>query len=250
LSHNIKINFEGLIFARAFSYIRNTNWLKLLLIPGILSSSCYAQNLKTIDLNEINQKKVRMYIKSRSIDRMNDFSSIHPSWNRDKTESDFYRGEKIFYSKYKLSDVWNNYRHANLISSWKGNYVRFGLLISKHSNSVTYIKSTIYPDIDTGQVYFLNLNILKGLFHIPVAFEIINIDPLNKILEFSYIDNNVSKGKQTLHFFDNGDGRTRIVHTSYFRSNSRFRDTRLYPYFHNRFIKEFHRNMGHMVKKV
>ena len=115
--------------------------------------------------------------------------------------------------------------------------------MKKHSTTVVYAKDLLSPEIDTGQVYFLNLRLLKGLLNVPVAFEIINIDAGNKIVEFSYIDSNKERGKQTLKFSDNGDGCTSILHLSYFKSNSTIRDAMFYPLLHRKFIKEFHRNM-------
>jgi len=70
------------------------------------------------------------------------------------------------------------------------------------------------------------------------------------VVEFSYIDDNKAKGKQVIEFFDNGSGSTRIVHRSYFKSESSFRDRILYPPFHKKFIREFHRNMGQIIKKT
>ncbi len=73
---------------------------------------------------------------------------------------------------------------------------------------------------------------MKALFNVPVAFEIINISDNNQLVEISYIDNSKSKGEQTIQFSDNGDGYTRIVHRSYFKSESWLRENLLYPYFH------------------
>jgi hypothetical protein len=133
---------------------------------------------------------------------------------------------------------------------WNGPSIQLGLMISKYSKSVKYAKNFSIPEIDTGQVYFLNLRLMKGLFNIPVAFEIINIDRIRHILEISYLDNNKSRGKQTIQFFDNGDGRTRIDHRSYFKSGSWFREDILYPYFHKKFIREYHRNMKLFIKNI
>jgi hypothetical protein len=231
------------------------NWMTAFLImfffiSGFTLLSCYSQNRKTINVAEIPQKNICTYIESRAIDQMQDFSLIHASWNKESKVSDFHSNKETFYLKNSRSDVWNYYSHTNLIKTWKGHHVTFGLEITKSSNSVVYIHSLEYPVIDTGQVYFLNLSLLKGLVHIPVAFEIINIDAAEEILEFSYLEDNKSRGKQIVQFFDNGDGRTRIVHTSYFKSNSWIRDYLLYPFFHKRFIREFHRNMGNLVKKI
>jgi hypothetical protein len=216
----------------------------------LFSSACIAQLAQTIDIREIPQKKVRRYIEIRKINYMENFSSIQASWKKGTDESDFRAHHKTFIINSKLKDVWSCYRHVYPIKSWNTHFIRVGLLISKKANSVTYLNNCISPEADTGQVVFLDLRLLMGLLNVPLAFEITNIDPFQKILEFSYIDGNKSIGKQTIQFFDNGDGRTRIVHTSYFRSDSPFRDKMLYPYFHTRFIKEFHRNMKHTLEKM
>ena len=216
--------------------------LLLLYLPAV------SQSVETIDLREVPQRKVREYIFLRSFDKLNDFSSIHASWKKNIDEYDFNVTEETFYLREKLPVVWEFYRHANPLMMWNGRSFRFGLLICKCSKSVIYANNSSFPDIDTGQVYFLNLRLIKGLFNVPVAFEIINIDKEKKIMEFSYIDNNKSLGKQTLEFSDDRVGRTRIVHRSYFRSESRLRDDLFYPYFHHKFVEEFHRNMRHFIR--
>jgi hypothetical protein len=232
------------------SDIVNIKVIILLLISGFSSPSglSQSQSFKSINLQDIPQRKVRKYIVSRSIDRMHNFASIHASWKKDIDKSDFKVIKKTFYLRFKLFNVWDCYRHTNAYKMWNGHAVRFGLLISKCSNSVIYTNNSCFPEVDTGQVYFLNIRLMKGLFNVPVAFEIINIDQKQQIVEISYIDNNKSQGKQTIQFFDDGDGSTRIVHLSYFKSKSAFRDKLLYPYFHKKFIKEFHRNMWKVIK--
>jgi hypothetical protein len=222
--------------------------INIILIFVFTSLPVVSQSFNRIKLEDIPQRKVRKYVISGRIDQMNDFSLIHASWNNGINESDFNVNRRIFYLKNKLSNVWDCYRHADPVETWNRKSVQLGLMISKHSNSVIYAGNYYFPEFDTGQVYFLNLRLLKGLFNVPVAFEIINIDNNRQIFEISYINNNKSQGKQTIQFFDNGDGRTRIVHRSYFKSQSRIRDDLFYPLFHKKFIKEFHRNMRHLVK--
>jgi hypothetical protein len=237
-----------MILRIAPSGIVNLKVIILLIMSGFAYLTGVSQNFSRVNLKEIPQRKVRKYIESRSIDKMNEFSSIHASWKKNIDESDFRFMEKTFYLKYKLLDVWECYRYSDPFKMWNGRSVRFGLLISKYSNSVIYSNSYSFPEIDTGHVYFLNIRFVKGLFNIPVAFEIINIDREQHIMEISYIENNKSRGKQTIQFFDNGEGCTRIVHSSYFKSESALRDDLLYPYFHNKFIKEFHGNMRKLIK--
>jgi len=215
----------------------------LLFILGISSVSVASQDFQTINLEEIPQIQVRNYIVSRSINQMDDYSLIHASWKKGNDESSYNTVIKTFYLKSPLSDVWGYYTHSNPVRMWNGECVRFGLMISKYSNSVFYIDNSSFPLIDTGQVFFLGLRLMNGLINVPVAFEMITIDQNQKIVEFSYLDDNKSLGKQTIQFFDNGEGKTRIVHYSYFKSGSSFRDKVFYPYFHKRLIKEFHGNM-------
>jgi hypothetical protein len=210
---------------------------------------CFSQGLTRINLSDVPQRKVRNYLVSRSIDKMDSYYSIHPSWNSESGNEGYKVIEKTFFLNYKLSSVWDFYRHGNTFKIWNEKSIRFGLLISRCPKSVIYARNSFCPEVDTGQIYFLNLRFLKGLFNIPVAFQIINIDQLQRVVEFSYIENNKSRGKQSIQFFDDGMNRTRIVHKSYFKSNSSFRDHWLYPYFHKKFIREFHRNMNKLINQ-
>lgn len=221
----------------------------LLIMSGFIFSPVFSQNPINIDLRKVQSRKVREYIVLRSFDQLNDYSLINASCKRDIDESGFNVIEESFYLKKDLSAVWECYRHADPVKMWNGRSFRFGLLICKCSNSVIYANNLYIPDLDTGQVYFLNLRLMKGLVNVPVAFEIINIDTERRIMEFSYINSNKTRGKQVLEFFDDGDGRTRIVHRSYFKSESRLHDL-VYPYFHYRFIEEFHRKMKKLAKNA
>jgi hypothetical protein len=236
-----------MIFEKKTYDIFSSNVIILILIFVLLSLSGTSQTPETIDLDKVPQRKVRKYIEDLSIDKMQDFSLIHPTWHKGIDESAFNVNAITFYLKHKLSDVWQCYIHANPLRIWNRKSVRLGLEISKGSNSVIYANNPVFPEIDTGQVYFLNLKLIQGLLNVPVAFEVINIDKNQYILETSYIENNKTRGKQTIQFFDNGDGRTRIIHKSFFKSESSFRDNILYPHFHKRFIKKFHRNMEHLL---
>ncbi|MBI5009673.1 MAG: hypothetical protein HZB98_08515 [Bacteroidia bacterium] len=212
-------------------------------IIWLSSLSLSSQNLTLINLEEIPQRKIRSFIKTEEINKMNDFSKIRPSCPDDARESDYNVMVKTFFLNNRISDVWDCYRHADIPHYCNNHSVRFGLLLKKGSNSVVYTGSSELTVIDTGQVYFLNLRLLKGLLNLPVAFEIINIDPRKMVVELSYIEGNKTKGKQSLQFFEESDEITRIVHRSYFKSDSSLRDAVFYPLFHKKFIKEFHKIM-------
>jgi hypothetical protein len=125
--------------------------------------------------------------------------------------------------------------------------VSFGLLISKWQNTVMYRNDEYFAGIDTGQVFYVNLKIMKGLYNLAVGLEIVNIDSTNKSITFSYLKGGKSRGEQTIYFVPTRKGHTEIIHQTAFKSNSFFRDRFLYPYFHRIAINEFHRNMKKSV---
>ena len=241
---------EDMILTKIKSGNGKIRVITLLVFLILLPLPVYSQNHITIILQNIPQKKVREYILIRSFDQLNDFSSIHASWNKNTDKYDFNVITETFYVKNRLPVVWDYYRHTSPLKMWNGRSYRFGLLLCKGPESVIYANGSCIPDIDTGQIYFLNLRLIKGLLNVPVAFEIINIDEEKRIMELSYINNNKSLGKQIIEFSDDGDGQTRIIHTSYFKSDSRLRDGLFYPYFHTKFIEEFHRNMRKLINNV
>jgi len=225
---------------------------RLAILPAIIQLSllsAFSQSPETIDLQKVPPGKVREYIESRSFDHLSDFSSIQASCKGDIDKHDFYVIEETFYLKRKLSTVWESYRHVDPVKMWNGRSFRFGLLVCKCSKAIIYPNSSSIPDLDTGQVYFLNLRLMKGLVKVPVAFEITNIDAGKRIMEFSYIDSNIERGKQILEFYEDGTGRTKIVHRSYFKSESWLRDKFFYPHFHYKFIEEFHSHMRKLIRK-
>lgn len=202
----------------------------------------------SIDLEKIPLKKVRDYIEEREIDHLKEFSLLLASCEKETIEPGLYFCQQEFYIGHRFSEVWSGYRGIDPLKAWNRKSLRFGIMISKHTNGVTYPDSESPVRVETGQVYFLNLRILWGLIKVPVAFEIINIDRGRRLVEYSYIDNNKARGKHILEFHDDGKGGTSIIHRSYFKSESSFRDRYLYPVFHKKFVREFHRNMREMIE--
>lgn len=202
--------------------------------------------LDDINLERIEQKKIRKYIESQIEEGKHQFYEIHPSWNSGKDLSSYSKNEKKYFLKGNLQDIWKGYISADPSKSWNGRKISFGLLLQKFPGHIFYNHDPIMG-VDLGQVYYLNLNLLLGIFNIPVAFEMITVDAEKKIIEFSYIEGNKSNGVQQVKFMDMGDDQTEIIHISYFKSDSRFRDKWIYPFFHNLIINDFHRNMRELL---
>lgn len=195
-----------------------------------------------INLELIQQRKIRKYVECEIEEGTHQFNEIHPSWNTGKDLSSYRKNEMTFFLSGNYKDIWHGYISANLSKSWNGRKVSFGFLIRKFPANIFYNHDPI-AGVDTGQVYFLNLKLMLGIFNVAVAFEIITLDTEKKIIEFSYIEGNKSLGVQQVKFMDIGNERTEIIHTSYYKSDSHFRDKWIYPFFHKIIIKDFHRNM-------
>ncbi len=219
----------------------------LLVLISCLQLITYGQlSFDDVKMEKIHQKKIREYIEGCIGNSKHQFAEIHPSWKRGKDLSPYSKNEMTFCLKGKLEDVWQGYISANPSKSWNGRKVSFGLLIQKFPGNIFYNNDSIMG-VDTGQVYFLNLKLLLGLYKVPVAFEMITVDAEEKVIEFSYIEGNKSSGVQQIKFSDIGGNRTLIVHSSYFKSKSKFRDKNLYPFFHEKIVSDFHRNMRKLL---
>jgi hypothetical protein len=227
--------------------------MKIILKCLILSAFTFIQLqsfgqplLDDINLERIEQRKIRKYIECQIEEGKHQFCEIHPSWNRGQDLSAYRKNEMTFFLKGDFLDIWQGYVTTNPSKSWDGRKISFGLLLRKFPGNIFYDQDPIMG-VDTGQVYYLNLTLLLGIFNLPVAFEMINVNKREKIIEFSYIEGNKSIGVQQVKFVDSGDECTEIIHTSYYKSESRFRDKWIYPYFHKRIVNDFHRNMRRLL---
>lgn len=205
-------------------------------------------SVDNIDYDLIQYRQVIKYINQQKVDHVETIYDFVPSCSANSDLSNYEHQEKEYVIKESLPVVWMNYTKANPAISWDGKLVSFGLLISKNTDKIYYPGDEI-PGIDTGQIIFLDLELLGGFYHLAMAFEITKEDPENGIVEFSYLEGNKTIGIQRLKFNQTEKGYTKIVHSSYFKSPSKLRDKILYPYFHKRLINEFHRNFRRRLHK-
>ena len=116
---------------------------------------------------------------------------------------------------------------------------QFSLMYDPKTKSYYDSKSTRIPTFEVGQVYFLDLTILKKL-HMPVAFKIIDIDYVHMTLSYSYVQSNKSKGVQRLKFVQKPNGQFVVEHETRFKSDSKIRDALLYREFHEKLLDDFY----------
>ena len=202
--------------------------------------------LNDVELDRISQVKIREYLKTEQEQGVLTFEEIKPSMQSSSDIKGYMVRENIYQVKKGINEVWGNYINRSPNKSWNGKKVSFGFLFSKKEDRIVYSDENLQK-IDTGMVIYLNLRLVSGLVNVATAFEIINIDEKNKIIEFSYLSGNESEGKQRLQSTQTRKGYTQILHTSFYRSYTVLRNYLFYPYFHTRITHEFHRNFRKLI---
>lgn len=215
----------------------------------ILTSICSAQHaIVEVDLSRIPQQKVRCMLEQRIDDnRVLHSHAFQPTYRKGQSVNGYHLLESAYVLRETPENVWRTYQETSPAISWNGSMVSFGLLVSTWSNDILYSGDQHFAGIDTGQVIFVNLRILKGLYNLAVGLEIVDIDNARKTITYSYIKGGKSRGEQTLYFKSTRRGNTQIIHQTAFKGDSFLRDRCLYPYFHRIAINEFHRNMKKCV---
>lgn len=203
-------------------------YLSILILTIVLLSNCASEKRITLR-NETKKEKASNKLQDFEISVTNDDALL-----------EYYKHEKIYIQPGNIKDVWEVYCHTDPKILWHGPKSKFKMAYSLATGTGFYKREPIIPCLSKGMIYNLRLKIF-AFYKIPVTFEITELSYDQKIIEFTYGLNNRSHGKQILHFERTNDG-TKIIHTSYYLSGNKIRDKRLYPFFHEKYLDEFHEN--------
>nr|WP_319573399.1 hypothetical protein [uncultured Draconibacterium sp.] len=223
---------------------------KIMLLFGVLysfSGLCFGQmHLADIEFDKVGCEQVEHYVQDQIRNNTETFSDVKASLEPTASTNGFCFHEREYVIRDSLSKVWSFYVHTNPSVAWNASRFSFAMLFSKSDNQMIYPNGKV-DGIDPGQVIYLNLNVFK-IKKLATAFEITTVDDNRKVIEFSYVEDNITHGKQQLTFTKLRKGYTKIIHRTYFKSESNLRDHFLYPYFHTRLTNTYHRNMKHLLK--
>lgn len=216
----------------------------LVLLLSVCFSPVQAQK-SSIDMNRITESKVEHMLEKLDLLDTYDLDSLRPECSI-ASDSSFHFISKSFVIKADLNTVWKAYKTISPEDAWSGSLVSFGFLYSKITGKLTY-NTDQYEGMQVGQIVFINLHFLDRLFSLPVAHEITEVNDQEKYMRMCYLQNGKSQGSQFIHFYSTPEGYTKIVHNTYYKSDSPFRDKHLYPPLHNMFISEFHNNVAQKI---
>jgi hypothetical protein len=208
-------------------------------IPGLAIAQSAEES---VDMKRIRQKAVRELVRKEKVKTASDFQRLATDCYLAEDSLRYQTNLKTFIIKARIGKVWEQYINMTPRKAWSGRNVKFGFLFSKPGNNFIYAGNANEP-IRVGSIIYVNLRLLNGLKNLGVGFEITRLDTVNKTICFCYLKDGVSNGSQEIQFAEMANGDTRISHLSHYRSRSAFRDRKLYPLFHEKFVGEFHRNI-------
>jgi len=155
-----------------------------------------------------------------------------------------------------LETAWKAYTDVSLEKYWQGPMATFSSMFNPSVGELYAAGDPNIPSVSEGQIIKLNL-LIDDYIRIPVYFQIRIIDAEDKVIEFVYMEQNTSHGKQVISFSSfekNGVSRTLVRHQSWFKSGSSFRDALFYGHYHTLTVDEFHQsatdNAGYTVEPV
>lgn len=202
--------------------------------------------ISDIQSDKIETKQIRKYLFKQRSNDINLFQDFRASWKNETDSSQFQTYSRVYIVKERLEKVWETYVNTSPTVGWKSKKSSLGLVYNRNKDEVLYPEDSI-PALTDGNLLFVNLRLLKGLYKMATAFEITKVSKDQNTIEFSYIETGISRGKQLIKLESTIEGYTKIVHTSVIQSDSKFRDKVVYPFFHNKIINEFHKNMKRIV---
>ena len=226
--------------------------MKVMILFSLLGLLCNLTGLSQTSLDQVEMdhipyKKVRKYLEDiRNKAHISRFNDLEASCLDIENVSEFRSYSRTYIVKEPLNEVWSTYINASPTSTWKTRKSDVALVYDRSEDHVLYGMEKC-DGSKVGQILYLNLNLLKGFYHLATSVEITEINTEENIIELSYMDGGINQGQQFISMSENDKGHTIITHKSMIRSESAFRDKYLYPYFHNKLINAFHHKMKKQV---
>ena len=198
--------------------------------------------IDSVNFTRIQHKKVRKLITRQKHFGAKTFDDIQPVCFNLSDSAAYNTFQKSQVINQEINTVWDNLVHQSPSDEFDGRIVSFGLLYSKKNNNLLYQNEAL-DGIEVGQIIFFNLRMLGGIKNIAVAMEVTRMDNDKKVLEYCYVDHGSTQGTQLFILKSLPGCKTEITQITRYKCKSRFRDRRLYSFFHERIVREFLRSI-------
>ena len=195
-----------------------------------------------IDFAKIRQKKVRKFISNFGLHSTSGFTRMQSAGCTAADAGQYHKHHKKFVIRQRPDLVWDAYMKIHPRDAWTGDMVSFGVQYCTRKNRVHYIHDEC-SGIEEGQIIILNLRLLWGALNIAVAHQIAEVNHDEMMFKLCYMVGGASAGSQWISLRATEDGSTEVHHDTLYKSDSNFRDTKLYPALHTKAITEFHESV-------
>lgn len=203
----------------------------------------------SIDHSLINSLKTKDYLTLNSLKNTGDLKGIIPLCYIENESEDFLLHQAEYIAPASLEKVWKAYIEIPPADAWSGRRVQFSFSYDRTSDSISYLDDE-YKGLFEGQLIFLEIKIAKGLLKLAVTHQVNQINEAEKSLKLCYVEGGKASGSQLIKLVENGPHSTKVIHDTYFKSDSKFRDKVLYPFVHGRIVGEFHKNVLKYLKNT
>jgi hypothetical protein len=136
--------------------------------------------------------------------------------------------------------LWENFSNSSPSEIWKGPRVQYAFSYSPGQKTF-YYPGQKAPAFQIGQVIY-NVLDFAGV-KIMVGLTVNRINAAEHLIELAYLEGNTSKGAQVIQILKKDENHSVVKHTSYYKSESNFRDRAIYPIFHGMTTGEFYRQL-------
>lgn len=195
-----------------------------------------------IDFLRIKKKSVSKLFRKNNLKTVKNLAELQSFCYDPNSGKKYHKHLKSFVIRATLDKVWETYKTISPQETWKGQMVSFGVMYSRKQKQLSF-QDDAYHGIESGQLIFLNLNLLANKINLAVGHEVVDVREDLRNIKICYVQNGASVGTQLIQVKKIAETETEVLHETWYTSGSWFRDKLLYPLFHTRAITEFHTNV-------
>ncbi len=219
----------------------------LLFVAFSFCNNLVAQS-DSIHWQRVPQKKVVKLLQQNQLNTSNDFKDLNTHCYATDDSSTYSFHTKTYSLTESIEKVWWAYTRQNpTLAVQKRGKIQFGLMYVEVKDELFYGNSS-FEEMTEGQIIFWNLRLMGGFLKIAVGQKVTQVDSNQHQLQICYLQDGKSKGSQSIKLVPMANGGTQIIHQTYFKSHSKFRDRHLYPGLHENAIDAYHRSVAKFLR--
>jgi hypothetical protein len=198
--------------------------------------------LVEIDRSKILSSHSLEYLNKHKLRNSLDLDCLSPKCYNETDNGHFYTHSKTYLINYNIEKVWGAYLNIPPKLAWSGSKLAFSFTYDPPKRNFTYADDK-YTGMKDNQLVFIVIKLLFGVFKLAVTHFVSKVSEKDKKVKLCYVEGGKASGSQMINFESVSENETRIIHVTKYKSDSKFRDEKLYPIIHEMIINAFHKNV-------